>query len=275
MSRKHKTVEQKIYNLIRSDHKDATIANSVDVGLMILVLFSVVVAFMNTFSLSKNFTTTLGILEIIFVFLFTVEYIIRIWTAEFIYPNLSPFRSRLRYARTPMAIVDLLSILPFFLPLFGISSGTLQAIKIVRLLRIFKINRYTNSLSIIARVLKNRASLLFSSIIVILVLIFIAAMLMYDIEHQAQPEVFDNALSAMWWAMATITTVGYGDIYPITTLGRIISALITFLGIGLAAIPTGIISAGFIEEAQKSKEIVVQKDHTYCPCCGKPLIEDN
>lgn len=134
--------------------------------------------------------------------LFSIEYIIRLWTAEIIYPDLSPVKARLTYDGTPMAIIDLLSIIPFYLSL----------IKLVRFLRVFKINRYTSSLSLIGQVLKARSSQLLSSITIILVLIFIAAMLMYDIEHLAQPEVFDNALSAMWWAMATITTVGYGDI---------------------------------------------------------------
>lgn len=134
--------------------------------------------------------------------LFSIEYIIRLCTAKIIYPDLSPVKARLTYDGTPMAIIDLLSIIPFYLSL----------IKLVGFLRVFKINRYTSSLSLIGQVLKARSSQLLSSITIILVLIFIDAMLMYDIEHLAQPEVFDNALSAMWWAMATITTVGYGDI---------------------------------------------------------------
>ena len=109
---------------------------------------------------------------------------------------------------------------------------------------------------------------------------FIASMLMYDIEHQAQPDKFKNAFSAMWWAMSTITTVGYGDIYPITTAGRILSAIITFLGIGLTAIPTGIVSAGFIEqsrklEAQKAPKLKVEPHHKYCPCCGQQLPDSD
>lgn len=278
----HNTVlEQKIYNLIREDDENNLVANIVDSFLIFLVVVSVVVAFMNTFELSSQFKGTLSVLEIIFVVLFTVEYIIRMWTAELMYPTLSPWKSRLKYAVSGMAIIDLLSILPFYLPIFGISVGTLKVIKLVRLLRVFKINRYTNSLSLIGRVLKTRASQLVSSIIVIVVLIFIAAMLMYDVEHAAQPDKFNNALSAMWWAMSTITTVGYGDIYPITSVGRILSAVITFLGIGLTAIPTGIVSAGFIEQSQlavrqkrsadKERSEHNGSDMNYCPHCGRPL----
>lgn len=265
----NKIIEKYIYSLIRDDDDNSFVANLVDTFLMIIVLLSVVVAFLNTFEVSSTFKNTLYILEVFFVILFTIEYVIRLWTAELIYPDLTPAKARLKYARTPMAIIDLLSIIPFYLPLFGISSGAMSLIKLVRLLRVFKINRYTSSLSLIGQVLKARAAQLLSSITIILVLIFIAAMLMYDIEHLAQPEVFDNALSAMWWAMATITTVGYGDIYPITTLGRILSAFITFLGIGLTAIPTGIISAGFIEQSQINKKPKHGDD--VCPCCGQKI----
>lgn len=268
----HNVLEQKIYDLIREDDTNTFHADLVDGFLMILVVVSVVVAFLSTFELSDALTQTLSTLETVFVVLFSVEYVVRVWTAELIYPKLSPWKSRLRYMLSPMAIIDCLSILPFYLPLVGISVGTLKAIRLVRLLRIFKINRYTNALTLIGRVLKTRASQLLSSILVIFILIFIASMLMYDVEHKAQPEVFNNAFSAMWWAMSTITTVGYGDIYPITTAGRIISAFITFLGIGLTAIPTGIISAGFIEQTRLSTEKKSEKKpQCYCSQCGHKL----
>ncbi len=243
----NKVLEHRIYDLIRDDDQNSLVANIVDAGLMILILVSVIVAFLNTFEITTQFKGVLATMEVFFVILFTIEYGIRFWTSEFVFPTLKPWKARMKYILTPMAIIDLLSILPFYLPMVGVSVGTLKVVKLVRLLRIFKINRYTSSLSLIAKVLKTRASQLLSSILVIFVLIFIASMLMYDVEHAAQPDKFNNALSAMWWAMSTITTVGYGDIYPITTIGRILSAVITFLGIGLTAIPTGIISAGFIE----------------------------
>lgn len=251
--RKRNVLEHRIYNLIREDDINTFQADVVDGFLIFLVLLSVMVAFFSTFELSTGFQRTFIVMEFIFVIIFTIEYVLRLWTAELIYPNLKPIQARLRYALTPMALIDLFSIVPFYLPLFGFSMGSFQAIRLVRLLRVFKINRYTNSLLVIGEVLRKRAAQLLSSILVILVLMFIAAMLMYDIEHIAQPEVFDNALSALWWAMATITTVGYGDIYPITTIGRILSAFITFMGIGLTAIPTGIISAGFIEQSREMK----------------------
>lgn len=276
--RENNYLEHKIYNLIREDDVNTFHADIVDGFLMLLVITSVFVAFFNTFEIASNFQNTLNFLELLFVVLFTIEYVLRLWTAELMYPQMDPWKARIKYAITPMAIIDLLSILPFYLPITGIRVGTLKAFRLVRLLRVFKINRYTSALTLIGRVLRTRASQLISSIGVIAVLIFIASMLMFDIEHQAQPEVFNNALSAMWWAMSTITTVGYGDIYPITTLGRVLSALITFLGIGLTAIPTGIISAGFIEqstvlknEREKKKEYHNQEGAKYCGHCGQPI----
>lgn len=276
MAKRHpkNILEHKIYNLIREDDVNTWHADVVDGLLMIFVVASVVVAFLSTFDLDQTFHGVLQLFEIFFVIVFTIEYALRLWTAELVYPNLPAWKSRLKYAMTPMAIIDLLSVLPFYLPITGISVGALKSIRLLRVLRIFKINRYTSALTLIGRVLKTRATQLLSSILVIFVLIFIAAMLMYDVEHQAQPEVFNNALSAMWWAMSTITTVGYGDIYPITTTGRIISGFITFLGIGLTAIPTGIISAGFIEQSKtmknsKSKEVTLDE---YCSHCGEKIV---
>lgn len=202
-------IEHRIYNLIREDDINTRHADIVDGTLMLFVVTSVIVAFLSTFDLSSGLQSVLGVLEVIFVIVFSVEYALRLWTSELIYPNLPAWRARLKYAMTPMAIIDLLSVLPFYLPMVGLSVGTLKSLRLVRVLRIFKINRYTSALSLIGKVLKTRATQLLSSILVIFVLIFIAAMLMYDVEHKVQPEVFNNALSAMWWAMSTITTVGY------------------------------------------------------------------
>lgn len=264
-------LEHRIYNLIREDDINTRHADIVDGTLMLFVVTSVIVAFLSTFDLSSGLQSVLSVLEVIFVIVFSVEYALRLWTSELIYPNLPAWRARLKYAMTPMAIIDLLSVLPFYLPMVGLSVGTLKSLRLVRVLRIFKINRYTSALSLIGKVLKTRATQLLSSILVIFVLIFIAAMLMYDVEHKAQPEVFNNALSAMWWAMSTITTVGYGDIYPITTFGRVISGFITFLGIGLTAISIGIISAGFIEQSKVIKNIKKAQSKEVCECCGQKI----
>ena len=130
-----------------------------------------------------------------------------------------------------------------------------RLLRIFRIFRLFKMNSYSDSLGIIAQVLKSKWQQLVSSVILILVLMIFSSLCMYSIEHDAQPEIFSDAFSGIWWSVSTLLTVGYGDIYPITTLGKIFSIIITFLGVGMVAIPTGIISAGFIEQSQKIKRL--------------------
>ena len=168
-----------------------------------------------------------------------------------------------------MALIDLLAILPFYLPfIIPIDLRVLRMLRMVRLFRVFKVNRYTNALTSIGAVFKEKKNQLLSSIFVVMVLMVIASVLMYNIENEVQPEAFSNAFSALWWAVATFTTVGYGDVYPITTAGKILSALIAFLGIALVAVPTGIISAGFMEQIGKDKDEIEKE---YCPYCGRKL----
>jgi voltage-gated potassium channel len=123
-------------------------------------------------------------------------------------------------------------------------------LRVVRIFRLFRINAYSDSLSLIGNVISKKKTQLLASVFVIVMLILASSLCMYSVEHEAQPDVFKNAFSAIWWATSTLLTVGYGDIYPITVMGQILGIVITFLGVGLVAIPTGIISAGFVEEYQ-------------------------
>jgi voltage-gated potassium channel len=170
-----------------------------------------------------------------------------------------------------MAIVDLLAILPFYLPfIIPIDLRVLRAIRLFRLLRLLKVNRYTNALSDVGNVLKRKATQLLSSMFVVLILMVIASILMYSIENEAQPAIFENAFSGLWWSIATLTTVGYGDIYPVTIAGKILGAVIALLGIGLVAVPTGIISAGFMEDITQANK---DNEHiNFCPYCGNKII---
>ena len=127
--------------------------------------------------------------------------------------------------------------------------------RVIRIFRLFQINAYYDSLNVIAEVISSKRQQLFSSVFTILVLMLASSLCMYSLEHEAQPEVFSNAFSGMWWSVSTLLTVGYGDIYPITTLGKIFSIFITFLGVGMVAIPTGIISAGFVDQYSRLKRI--------------------
>lgn len=152
--------------------------------------------------------------------------------------------------------MDLLSFLPYYMPFFFPSGAVaFRMFRVVRIFRLFRINAYYDSLNVITQVLTSKAQQLLSSVFIILVLMTASSLCMYSLEHDAQPQVFSNAFSGIWWAVSTLLTVGYGDIYPITTLGKIFGILITFLGVGMVAIPTGIISAGFVDQYSRIKRI--------------------
>ena len=149
----------------------------------------------------------------------------------------------------------MLSFLPYYMPFF-FPAGTVafRMIRIVRIFRLFRINSYYDSLSVITEVIYGKRQQLISSVSIILILMLGSSLCMYSLEHEAQPEVFTNAFTGIWWSASTLLTVGYGDIYPITTMGKVFGILITFLGVGMVAIPTGIISAGFVDQYSNIKK---------------------
>lgn len=261
-------VKHRVYNIIRDDDKNDTISNIFDGVIITLIIINVVVVIAETFRLSETLQQIFNIIEIISVAIFTVEYVLRVYTADLLHEDIKPFKARIKYIFSFMAVIDLLAILPFYLPfIIPIDLRVLRTLRIIRLFRIFKVNRYTSALTSIADVFKKKKSQLLSSIFIVFLLMIIAAVIMFNVENAAQPETFDNAFSALWWAVATLTTVGYGDIYPITVLGKILSAIIAILGIGLVAVPTGIISAGFMEQINNDKS----DKKEYCPYCGHKI----
>lgn len=267
---KFQKIKNRTFEIIQTAEKNDLASRVFDVGIIALILLNVALVIADTFTLPSSVTTAFGIVETVSVVIFSAEYLCRVWTADLLYPDRSPIRARVRYVFSFMAIIDLLAILPFYIPfLIPIDLRILRMLRIVRLFRVFKLNRYTSALSTIAAVFKKKKSQLLSSIFVVLLLMVIAAVLMYSIENEAQPEVFANAFSALWWAIATLTTVGYGDIYPVTVLGKVLSAVIALLGIGLVAVPTGIISAGFMETIDHDEPNGEEKK--FCPYCGKKI----
>lgn len=229
------------------------------------IIVNLAVTIMQTFTdIQSQYGNLLVLAEDVTIVFFLVDYIFRVWTAKFLYPGLEEWRAIKKYACSFTGIVDLLSFLPDFLPIF-FPSGTVafRMIRIVRIFRLFRINSYYDSLSVITEVVVGKKQQLFSSVFIILVLMVASSLCMYSLENEAQPEVFSNAFSGIWWAASTLLTVGYGDIYPVTTLGKIFGIVITFLGVGMVAIPTGIISAGFVDQyssIKKRLEIGYQED---------------
>lgn len=264
-------MKKRIYEIIGSPEHLGKASRIFDIFIICLILLNVIVVIADTFQLPEWAETILWYIELVSVIIFTTEYLLRIYVSDLIYPELPPFRARLKYIRSFMAIIDLLAILPFYIPyIIPIDLRVLRMVRIIRLLRIFKINRYTTALSTIAGVFRRKKHELLSSIAVVTMMMVIAAVLMFNVENEAQPDAFKNAFDALWWAVATLTTVGYGDIYPVTPLGKLLSAVIALLGIGLVAVPTGIISSGFVESMEEKKEQHSEKK-CYCPYCGRKI----
>lgn len=246
-------VRRHIYEILQPDDGNSTLSRLFDLLITALIMASVVIVFASTFDLPQGVMHTLSILEGAASVVFTAEYVLRIATADFLYPERGAIRSRLRYVLSPMAIVDFVAILPFWLPMLlpGTMLGV-RALRLVRLLRIFKLNRYFDAMKAIGDVIVDKKRELLGSLFFVAILMLISSLLMYSAEHEAQPEVFRNAFSGLWWAVATLTTVGYGDIYPVTAFGRIVGAFIAFSGLAAVAIPTGIITSGLSERISKA-----------------------
>lgn len=220
------------------------------------VLLNLIASILYTFAdIRAQYETVLFLVEIVTAVFFAADYILRVITSHFLYPELTQRHALRKYVFSFTGIVDLLSFLPYFLPFF-FPAGTVafRMLRIVRIFRLFKINAYYDSLHVIAEVINDRRQQLMSSVFIILILMLASSLCMYSLENEAQPEVFCNAFSGIWWATSTLLTVGYGDIYPITTMGKIFGIFISFLGVGMVAIPTGIISAGFVSHYSNIKK---------------------
>ena len=221
------------------------------------IVINLVVSVMVTFDdLHARFGPWLVTIEAVTVAFFAADFAMRLWTAKFLRPSLTEPRAVLRYIFSFSGLVDLLSFLPYYLPVFFPSGAVaFRMFRVARVFRLFRVNAYYDSLGVITQVISSKRQQLFSSVFILLVLMLASSLCMYSLEHDAQPEVFSNAFSGIWWSVSTLLTIGYGDIYPVTTMGKIFSIFITFLGVGMVAIPTGIISAGFVDQYTRIKRI--------------------
>ncbi|WP_420546573.1 ion transporter [Nitrosopumilus sp.] len=204
--------------------------------------------------------------EVFSVIIFTLEYAGRIIVCK-LNPKYQNARyARLRFVFTPMMLVDLAAILPFFLPFVVADVRFIRIIRLLRLFRLFKLARYSDPMQTLGEVFKAKAGDLSVAFFILFIVLIFASSLMYHAEHEAQPEIFSSIPASMWWGIITLTTIGYGDTYPVTVMGKIVGGAVAVLGIAVYAIPTGIMASAFTEELRKKR----QKKRT-CPHCGKEL----
>lgn len=276
-------LKSRVFSIIDSEKHPNRYSEAFDSAITFLILLSIFGIILESYeSIATAYKREFYIFEIFTIIVFSLEYLLRLWTANLKYPQLSPIKARLKFIGSWMAIVDLVAILPFFIPLLfaNVDFRFIRILRIFRLLRVLKLYRYSKSLQLVIDVCIEKRHSLGVTLFVTIVLLLISSTLMYYLEHEVQPESFPDILSSFWWAIATLTTVGYGDVYPITAAGKLVSGLIAILGIILVALPTGILSAAFMEKLDddeattKANKVNTPENFKYCPYCGKPLVED-
>ena len=261
-------IKRKIYSLVEPVSYDDISVQKIDwfdISIIILILLNVLaVIFASVGNIEQKYSKIFRDFEIFSVTIFSIEYAIRLWSCTVNPKYTKPFMGRIRYIFSFMAIIDLLAILPFYLPMImPFDLRFLRALRLFRIFRLMKMGRYSKSLKLIGSVLYSKRNELLITVFAIFILLIISSSLLYYAEKDVQPDRFSSIPKSMWWSVVTLTTVGYGDVYPITPLGKIFGAIISFLGIGLFALPAGIISSGFVEAIKKKKDNKMK-----CPHCG-------
>ncbi|HHP7243005.1 MAG TPA: ion transporter [Cyclobacteriaceae bacterium] len=255
MSRKD--FKYKILNTINKAERADILSKRFDIFIMTLIVLNVTAVIIETVdSIYNQYSNFFDAFEVFSVIIFTIEYFIRVWLCTLDPKYRHPFWGRVRYIFSLEALIDLLAIVPFYLPLIISADGRiLRIMRITRILRIFKLGRYSVAFQLIIKVVQKKKEELLITVSLLMILLILSSSLMYFIESEAQPEVFTSIPATMWWSVATLTTVGYGDVYPITPMGKLLGAFIAILGIGVFALPTGMVASGFESEiSQKSKK---------------------
>lgn len=245
-------IKKRVYEIIQIGNKDDFVSKLFDIFIVIVIILNILVLFLETFSQLDPYYPFLHTIELVTILIFCVEYLLRIWTADYLYPDKPKNKAVLKFLLSYDGVIDLLTILPFF---FLSGFVAFRMLRVVRIFNLFRINTKYDSFNVITTVLYDKKNQILSSVFIILILMMASSLCMYGAEHEVQPDQFKNAFSGIWWSVSTLLTVGYGDIYPVTTLGKCMAIIIGFLGVGVVAIPTGIISAGFVEQYTKIKTI--------------------
>src|SRR6266487_1620952 len=215
--------------------------------LVTLILLNTVAVILETVaSIYQPYKTLFNNFEFFSICIFSFEYALRLWTCTCIDKYKHSITGRLKYIFSVGSLIDLTAILPFYLPMFiGYDFRFIRILRLVRFFRFFKLSRYMNASRVISRVFQSKKDELILSLVITFFLIIVASSIMYFTEHDAQPDKFSSIPETMWWSVATLTTVGYGDVFPITPLGKTLTAFISILGIGMFALPAGILASGF------------------------------
>ncbi len=252
------SLKRTLYQILETAHPNDRLSWLVDWAMVLLIIANVAAAMLGTLTqVRARYGVWLDVFELVSVIIFTLEYITRLWVSTEHLPlaGWSPIRARLRYAVSPYAMIDLIAILPFYVSLF-MPAADLRILRLFRLLRLLKLMRYSPALATLGRVLIDERRALGAALLIMFALLMIAATAMYYAERTVQPEAFGSIPAAMWWGLATLTTVGYGDLVPITGLGKVIGGMVMIFGLGMFALPIGIVASGFATEIHRRDFVV-------------------
>ncbi len=260
-------LRRRVWQILAVENPADPWTRRVGLGLFLLIALNVLAVILESVqSFDDRFHLLFQVFETISVAIFSVEYGLRLWSAVCDSRYAHPLWGRLRFAFTPMALVDLLAVLPFFLAFATYDLRFIRALRLFRMARIAKLGRYSEAIRLLGRVVLRCREELLITVMLMLFLVVLTSSLMYFAENDAQPDKFPDIPTAMWWSIVTLTTVGYGDVFPITAMGKVFAALVALFGVGMVALPTGILGASFIEELRKQNA-----PKTSCPHCGGDL----
>ncbi|HRG81508.1 MAG TPA: ion transporter [Chitinophagaceae bacterium] len=275
----YRVTKKKVHGLLHPEivgdkHWDKII----NIFIIVLIILNVIAVILETVQeLHDQYSDFFYYFDLVSVIIFTVEYVLRVWSSNHEEKYKHSVWGRIKYMFSVGALIDLLAILPFFLHLFfglGIDLREIRMLRLLRVLRLFRLTAYTDSAHMIVNVFKKRSKELTISFALAIFLIIIASCLIYFAEHQ-HPEnklKFSSIPATLWWAVVTLTTTGYGDMYPMTVIGKTMAGVIMLTGVAFFAIPAGILSAGFMDEFRKRR---IHKTHR-CPHCGESIeLDDN
>ena len=278
---RYQRVRRRTYEVLEKAAEGDRLSQVVDAVIIAVILANMAAVVLESFAgLYDRYPGWFFALELVSVMLFSVELALRLWTCDLLRPGRSWPAAVVRFLVSPIGLIDLLAILPFYLPLLiPVDLRAVRMLRLVRFLRLLKLTRYTRSVATMAAVVRERRHELLVAVFLTALLLVVASTLMYYLESKVQPDAFPNIVASLWWAVATLTTIGYGDVFPVTGVGRLLSGIIAVLGIGLVALPTAIISSGFVEALARNKPEAPDEQAAatasgavrVCPHCGKPL----
>jgi voltage-gated potassium channel len=266
-----KSIKNRVYDVLEpagAGNTAALIFGYFIIGLIVLNISVMILESVNSFY--ENYFRFFIFVSALSLVVFSIEYALRLWTCNVSQEYKNPVSGRLKWIFTPYAMIDLLAILPFYM--FAIFGVDVTGLVVLRIFRVFKIVRYSDSINNIIAVLKNERDTLVTAYAVLFIVLIVAATLMFQFENAAQPEAFSSIPATMWWGVITLTTVGYGDITPITAPGKIFGSIIALIGIGIFALPAGILASGFAKQLERSEKMEEDKNVYLCPHCKNEVL---